>query len=597
MTALRGEMKQRFRLIDQALKPKRGPFPAPTLLVEPEPWGKIFLHNLRDTIRPRPTADFKLASRPGDFWPDVFVSSRLPWSKFAQSAAVHSAVIALLWASARFWPQRTHIVEPVEFHSSDVVYYQPEEYLPPLDTGGAKPKVAAKGEPAYSPQPVISVPPDSDNRRQTIVTPPNLKLDHDVPLPNIVAWNRAQPAIPLAAAQRHASDTKMPTLSPNVVAPPPEVDQKQLKKSSVLADSAVAPAPDVDNAVSKRALPAPQAAVVAPPPGVELAVSRKVSDINIGHAEVVAPAPQLAVEEQHALNSHASGSLGNPGAAVVPPPPSMQAAGNGNQQGRMIALNLQPATPTGPVEVPNGNRRGTFTATPEGKPGAYGTPDSAGTKNNATGTAGSNGPGNGGSGKNTSGVPPGLSVGASPPGTAISAIARPGSTGSGSADPLVASATAPTGSLPRRVASIMSPDQQTDLERKVFASRKSYAMTLNVPNLNSAGGSWVMHFSELQDEKQGDLVAPIATHAVDPGYPLELMRENVRGTVTLSAVIRSDGSVGDVEVLNGIDDRLDSYARNALAHWHFLPAMKNGNPVALQAVVMIPFRPRQKVGF
>jgi len=62
-------------------------------------------------------------------------------------------------------------------------------------------------------------------------------------------------------------------------------------------------------------------------------------------------------------------------------------------------------------------------------------------------------------------------------------------------------------------------------------------------------------------------------------------------------VIRSDGSVGDVEVLNGIDDRLDSYARNALAHWHFLPATKNGNPVALQAVVMIPFRPRQKVGF
>lgn len=592
-------MKQRFQLIDKALKLKRGPLPAPKLLVEPEPWGKAFFRNLRDTVFPPRLDEIKLSSQPGDFWPDVFVSSRLPWSKFAQSALVHSSVIALLWASARFWPQRTHIIEPPEFHSSDVVYYQPEEYLPPLNTGGAKPKIVAKGDPAYSPQPVISVPPDADNRRQTIVTPPNLKLNHDVPLPNIVAWNKPQPAIPLAAAPRRASDTKMPALATNVIAPPPEVDQDQLKKSSMLAEAAVAPAPNIDNALSKRTLSAPQAAVVAPPPGVELASSRKLSDINIGHAEVVAPAPQLAMEEQHALNSRASGALGNPGTAVVPPPPSMQAAGSGNQQGRMIALSLQPAAPTGPVEVPNGNRRGTFAATPEGKPGASGTPDNAGTKNNAAGTAGSNshGAGNGGSGKNANGIPAGLFVGASAPGSMTSSIARPGSSGSGSADPLVAGATPPTGSLPRKVASIMSPNQQSDLERKVFASRKSYAMTLSVPNLNSAGGSWVMHFSELQDEKQGDLVAPIATHAVDPGYPLELMRENVRGTVTLSAVIRSDGSVDEVQVLNGIDDRLDQYARNALAHWRFLPAMKNGNPVALQAVVIIPFRPRSKVGF
>ena len=141
----------------------------------------------------------------------------------------------------------------------------------------------------------------------------------------------------------------------------------------------------------------------------------------------------------------------------------------------------------------------------------------------------------------------------------------------------------------------MSPDAQTDDERKVFAGRRSYAMTLSVPNLNSAGGSWVMHFSELTDAGvKGDLMAPIATRAVDPGYPLELMRQNVHGTVTLSAVISSDGHVGDVKVLNGIDDRLDAYARAALQRWEFLPALRNGNPVALQAVVIIPFRPMRK---
>ena len=144
----------------------------------------------------------------------------------------------------------------------------------------------------------------------------------------------------------------------------------------------------------------------------------------------------------------------------------------------------------------------------------------------------------------------------------------------------------------------MPANAESEVERKLFAGRKSYAMILNVPNLNSAGGSWVMHFAELKDaEKQGELVAPVATQEVDPGYPLELMRQNVQGTVTLSAVIYSDGSVRDIRVLRGVDDRLDQYASAALSRWRFRPATKDGDPVALQTVVMIPFRPMKKAGF
>ena len=120
-----------------------------------------------------------------------------------------------------------------------------------------------------------------------------------------------------------------------------------------------------------------------------------------------------------------------------------------------------------------------------------------------------------------------------------------------------------------------------------------------MPNLNSAGGSWVIRFAELQNDKEkGDLIAPEAVQKVDPSYPLELIRHNVQGTVTLYAVIHSDGSVGDVRVLQGVDDRLDEYARAALSRWRFSPAMKNGNAVDLEAVVRIPFRSgRTKSGF
>ena len=102
-----------------------------------------------------------------------------------------------------------------------------------------------------------------------------------------------------------------------------------------------------------------------------------------------------------------------------------------------------------------------------------------------------------------------------------------------------------------------------------------------------------MHFAEMKDAHDpGDLMGPVATQEVDPGYPLELMRQNVRGTVTLSAVIHTDGSVTDVRIIRGIDDRLDQYASAALARWRFRPATRNGAPVPLQAIVIIPFRPR-----
>jgi TonB family protein len=157
----------------------------------------------------------------------------------------------------------------------------------------------------------------------------------------------------------------------------------------------------------------------------------------------------------------------------------------------------------------------------------------------------------------------------------------------------------------RMMASITSPrvtsaathpanevDNPTPLDRQVFGDRKFYRMNLNMPNLNSSGGSWVVRFAELKDDGQrGDLTSPVATHTADPAYPLELMRHNVQGSVTLYAVIHSDGSVSDVKVLQSADDRLDDFASAALTHWKFRPATKNGIPVALAAVVVIPFHP------
>jgi len=583
-------MKQGPLLIDTSRKRKPAPVAVPILLVTLEPWPGVFLRNLRDLLWFRRKPPLQLVSRPASFWPDVFVPSPLPWSGFLQSAMAHLALIAALWGWSRLapdlWPQGPQVVQRNVFHSSDVVYYDAAEYLAPLNTGGTQSPSPKKGEPEHAEQPIISVPPEADNRAQTIVAPPKLKLDRDVPLPNIVAWSHSQPTIPVAAVADSPSDLKLPMLPASVVAPAPDV-RSAMKQAPVLSESVVAPTPEVHAAISRRTVQAPQAAVVEPLREVADPGSRRLTDINIGASPVVAPAPQLPVGQQRALARTLP--MGNSTAAVVPPPPAVQ-AGSSNG-GRLIALNLHPAAPSGPVSAPTGNRRGTFAATPEGKAGAAGTPDVS------AAVAGKDKPG---SGSSPNGVPPGLFVGTGlkPESSSLVSSQAISKLKSSETSPLLASATPPRVTAVPPGSAELPANATNALERKVFGDRKSYAMILNVPNLNSAGGSWVMHFAELKDaEKQGDLVAPVATQEVDPGYPLELMRQNVQGTVILSAVIHSNGSVGDVRILRGVDDRLDQYASAALLRWRFRPAMRNGDPVALQTVVMIPFRPTRKSGF
>ena len=513
----------------------------------------------------------------------------------------HVAVILALWGSVHLWPQRPQVLERPVFNRADVIYYAPSEYLPPLDTGGTRRPLPRKGEPEHSVQPIISVPAEADNRTQTIVTPSDIKLNHDVPLPNIVAWsqNKAQPAVPLASTTA-AANLRLPALPVTAIAPAPETMPANRQPAPMLSQAAVAPAPEVDTE-SSRTLREPQAAIVQPPPNVDAASQRRLGDINVGHSQVVAPAPELPLAEQYAAAGRTPATLGGgAGSAAVPPPPSIPGNAGSNPGGRIIALGIHPAVMS-EVEPPAGNRRGTFAATPGGKSGAPGTPDVA--------TSASRGSGSG-VGKNNDGVPSGLTVGAGPENQNRYAMAGRGNgNGNGTAPSrgadnsrLIADATPPrVTATPPHPLSEVSRDRATDVDRWIFGDKKFYAMTLNMPNLNSAGGSWVIRFAELNptlNEAKGDLTAPEAIQKVDPAYPLELMRRNLQGTVTLYAVIRNDGSVSDVRVLRGIDDQLDQYARAALTHWHFRPATKNGAAVDLEAVVMIPFKPaRMKSGF
>jgi TonB family protein len=478
----------------------------------------------------------------------------------------------LLITLSRFLALHPQPLPPSTFDHAQVIYYQPAEYLPPLDTRSSSAAHPQTADPEFSRQPIISVPLEADNHSQTIVSPPKIKLQHDVLLPNIVAWSD-RPQLPIA--------------------PAPLVPASSLTRlTPQIENSVVAPPPDVRASRTTTAFQAPQPAVIAPPPSVENS-TRQLGDLNIGHSSIIAPAPQLPVGEQRAMPGGIS-SAASVAPQVVPPPPSISGSGSSVAGGRVVALNLHPAV-GGPSQLPQGNRRGSFAATPEGHVGASGDPG-------VSGVGGSNGDTSRAGGK--SDLPSGLYVGSAGSSTKTSLVAgdpsSKNSTGSAAVNPkLMASLRPPrVTSIPARPLQHESETKLSEAERAVFGDRQFYSLTLNMPNLNSAGGSWVIRFAELKHDSTADskheLSAPAATRKVDPAYPLQLMRENVEGVVTLYAVIRSDGTVGDVRVLNGIDSRLDQFASQAVSQWQFHPAMKNGAPVDVEATFRIPFRPQRR---
>jgi TonB family protein len=528
------------------------PFPNVQLLIASEPWARLFLQNLRDLFRRSDAAPLHPQSSPAAFWPDVFVERGLPWRRFFESGGYHVLALVAIWAGSHFLALQPRVTPAPAFTHADVVYYTPSEYLPPLDTRRTTSARSLKADPELSAQPIISVPSEADNHSQTIVTPPTIQLQHDVALPNTVAWPD-KPRIPIA--------------------PAPLVPASEISRLAPRMDrSVIAPPPDVDTA-SRKNIRAPQTDVIAPPPALDVASNRRLGELNIAHSTVIAPAPQLSVDAQR-TPSRNSAALRGHSPQVIAPPPSVGASGG--SRGEMIALSLHPAVGAPPAAVA-GNRRGSFAATPDGHRGASGAPgSSAGGSTENGSAAGKSGSGN---------LPSGLYVGKATNAPANSVNPK-----------LIAGVRAPRSSETLQPS---SDGKMSEAERAVFGNRKVYSLSLSMPNLNSAGGSWVIRFAALKadsttaagESSSGELSSPVATSKVDPAYPLALMRENVAGTVILYGIIHSDGTVGRLRVLRSVDDRIDHFAGEAIAKWKFQPATKNGAPVDVEATFWIPFRP------
>jgi len=134
-----------------------------------------------------------------------------------------------------------------------------------------------------------------------------------------------------------------------------------------------------------------------------------------------------------------------------------------------------------------------------------------------------------------------------------------------------------------------------------FTGRDVYMMAIQMPNLTSYSGSWLMWYADRTAREKGlaPVAPPVPHRKVDPKYVASAASDRVEGKVQLACVIGKDGRVSTVELVRGLDDRLNQTAEEALAKWEFEPATRHGEPVEVDVLVEIPFKlaPRTQVRY
>jgi TonB family protein len=494
------------------------------------------------------------------YWIQGKVSGR---ALIASSLWHVAAVLVMLLPIWSFLPNPKPTLAPVRI---ELTWYGTPPDLPALSLPGLaakpkppvdSPKPTQRGADAYHPrQTILSMPAKVTHPRQTLIQPNAQPAPPKIvpQLPNVAEW---------------AASTSLPKLRAPLA---PTASAPRLKHREV-------------NDVA-----APEVAKL----------EKNLGPLNIASASATVSQPQMPIAPMSApiaTQKTATQEISAPEVSAANSP------GDASLH-RLIALSPNPAPPSPEVNVPDGNLSARLSISPDGKqpgtPGGAerGDANGGGAASNGSGANGSAPAGNGGGG-NTKSLPNGVSIsgganthstggGAAPAGSHAGGgliLNRP-SIGVHAESPTASHRTTPQ--VPRNIDRSLPPE-------KILSDKQVYTLYINMPNMTSISGSWVLNFAQLGDDasppykKKTDLSGPVLRSKVDPKYPQSFVEAHVDGEVVLYAIIRKDGSVDSIQLVRSLDPQLDANSMDALARWQFTPATREGLPVELEAVVHIPF--------
>src|SRR5262249_50645299 len=77
----------------------------------------------------------------------------------------------------------------------------------------------------------------------------------------------------------------------------------------------------------------------------------------------------------------------------------------------------------------------------------------------------------------------------------------------------------------------------------------------------------------------GPITAPVVLYQIQGQSTDQARTHRIQGTVTLQGVVRTDGTVGNIQITRSLDPALDQAAIEAIRQWRFRPGTRNGVPV------------------
>ncbi len=467
---------------------------------------------------------------------------------------MHAALLLLVvsWQPSDDAPAKKSMYNQlIATHEQKLVWYKLRDKLPDVTAPEqAKDSRPPKAEVKIAKQSIVSSPKNAPKAQQMVWQPaPRLEIQKDVFSPNILAMNL--PDIPPPAVKQFE--------------PPKPVEHTKTEALQPLPDAPALQAKiDMTTAVAQ---PLPKVyKEFVPPPTVSRQFPTEVS--------AMPSAPALAaMATRTSIPGSALNSVARP---FVPPPARTQTGTSKVAAVAAPAMDLPGSRSTLNAAVVGLSPTDKLLAPlpPVSRPARF----SAGPKLNPDGGAGD--------GK-TSGIltVPDLFVRGASPSAHPTLVARVNPTSPEALRATTKYATTHDAIRPSGLRVSSAPDPR-------FAGRQVYSMAVQMPNITSYIGSWLMWYAERTPTSftSEGLTPPIPHHKVDPKYVPTAVEDRIEGSIRLACVIRKDGHVDLIETVKGLDDRLNRTATEAMSKWQFAPAMRNGVPVDVDVLVEIPFR-------
>jgi len=572
-------------------------------------------------------------------------------TSFGVSLCLHGAVVAWMMLGPPLpapEPRKSLYEQEIQPYEKRIVWYSLREKLPDISPADAPLDPRLPRARDIAKQTIVSGPQDEEGATQRIFMPaPEVVTPKPLPLPNVIAVApkitkpfvtpsdvvqppKPEPALPEAPKTAEAAAKPLPLEAagakpkPLPFAPPPEkarpaASLPALPEAPVAAASPVGARPlpiDASGAKPKPLAFTPppevrmsrQAAIQLPEaPALATMVEPNALPFEAGGARpqrraytpppsatsprsdapVALPNAPEAGSAPAAITASAGGLKGVPRTFVAPPgrpvpgdgsaapaisvdAPAISGVPGPVGQTELAIVGLNPANTTD-VPTPPGSRAAGFSAGPVQRPAG------------GTGSVG---------GAALLGVP-GLLVrgGANDAQSTLAAVNLMAPT---SRENLIAAArtVTPVPALPPPPAPSPMAPRVVEAPDPRLSGRVVYAVAIQMPNVTSYSGSWLVWFAEhepLPGAPPPEMKAPLPVHKVDPKYIAAAAAERVEGKVRLFGVIRKDGRVDNIALIRHVDVRLDRSATEALGQWVFEPAQRNGRPVEVDAVFEIPF--------